>query len=537
MGGLIVQHWQPDAPADDPLQGFAVAPMIDSWLAHGPLVAVSALEPGLHPAQNRHTTYTGDWRFSALGADAEIPAAGADVNAVENRISVQFEGTAFAIAVRRDDYLAYLYVTVDGAPANALPRNRDGDAFMILTSPERTLDVDMIVVAEGLFAGVHTAEIVHLPRQGDDRWPIAGFAVAVLPDTDRYDNPLLICLVVGGLALLGVVLIGLRLPWRNVSPPAPPTLRQATEWLLSLFAAFVVLLGSLVTWNETIPALLRRDQPALAVTILTAGIASLSPFFLLTLVALLVLFVLIYNRPLLGVMLVIFWSAFFLSTLDLLFNTFTTVEVYFGLTVLALVARGFVAWARGYRESEERSTSLPLLHLTPLDWLVLAFAALAVISLAWADYRSPALRNLRVVVLEPAAFYFLLRFMRLEKRDLLWLVETLLFTGAAIAVVGLYMFFTGENVVEAENGARRLISVYGSPNGVGLYLGRCLPFALAYALLTPRGSWRWLVGAFSGAVMLLAVLLSQSRGAIILGLPAALVAVLIFWRGRRAALP
>src|SRR5690606_25517958 len=37
IGGLIVQHWQPDAPPDDPRQGFALAPVIDTWLADGPL--------------------------------------------------------------------------------------------------------------------------------------------------------------------------------------------------------------------------------------------------------------------------------------------------------------------------------------------------------------------------------------------------------------------------------------------------------------------------------------------------------------------
>jgi O-antigen ligase len=100
----------------------------------------------------------------------------------------------------------------------------------------------------------------------------------------------------------------------------------------------------------------------------------------------------------------------------------------------------------------------------------------------------------------------------------------------------LFLFFTGQAVVEAEEGTRRLIGVYGSPNGVGLYLGRCLPFALAYVVL-PIGQWRRWYGAIGGATMLLAVLLSQSRGAILLGLPAALVVFLLFWRGRRAVIP
>jgi O-antigen ligase len=141
-----------------------------------------------------------------------------------------------------------------------------------------------------------------------------------------------------------------------------------------------------------------------------------------------------------------------------------------------------------------------------------------------------------VIIFEPLLFYALLRIMRLERRDLVWLGDTLLFTGTAIAAVGLFLFFTGAAVVEAEEGTRRLIGVYGSPNGVGLYLGRCLPFALAYVLL-PVGLWRRWYGAIGGTIMLLAVLLSQSRGAILLGLPAALVIFLLFWRGRRAVIP
>ncbi len=535
VGGLIVQHWMPDAPPDDPVQGFAIAPVIDDWLAAGDLFVSDGLVPGLYPAQNPYTTYSGNWQFGELGADAVVSESEPITADTENRISVQFSGTAFALPVRRDDYLAYLTVLVDGQPANKLPRNRQRDAFIILTSPQRTPDLSLIRVADGLRNGVHTAEIIQRPSQGDDRWPIAGFAVATPPDTGPYTRALIACGVIAGLALLGAVVIGWRLPWARLQVPAWPTFRQFLEWLLGLFASCVVLLGALMTFGETIPSLLRRDQPALAITVVTAGIASLSPVFIVTLLALGVLFVLIYNRPLLGIMLVIFWSAFFLSTLDLLFSAFATVEVYFGLTVAALVAHGLVRWAQ--RRNRSGDVTSPPVRLTRLDWLVLAFAALAIVSLAWSTFWSPAVRQLRVVVLEPVTFYFLLRLMHLERRDWLWLVDTLLFTGGAIAVVGLYLYVTGESVVEAEDGARRLISVYGSPNGVGLYLGRCLPFALAYVLLSPRGSWRWLYGAASGAVMLLAVLLSQSRGAILLGLPAALVVLLIMWRGRQALVP
>lgn len=534
MAGLILQHWQPAAPADDPLQGFGVARVIEAWLARGPLTTDEGLGPGLYPAQNAHTIYTGEWRFSALGADSTVADPAAVTEETENRITVRFVGTDFALLTRRDDYLSYLYVWVDGHPANALPRTREGEAFIVLTAPERRANMALIRVATGLQPGLHVAEIVHRPSRGDDRWPIAGFAVASPADTAPYDRALVACAVVGGLALLGVIGLGARLPWRKVRMPTPATLRQLADWLLSLFVAGLVLLGSLATWSETLPSLLRRDQPALVITILTAGIAALSPVAIVTLLALAALFVLIFNRPLLGLMLVIFWSAFYLSTLDLLFNTFAAVEVYLGLTVAALVARALVGWARRVRGLAEQADVTATFRPDLLDGLVLAFAVLAIVSLQWSEFRGPALRTLRVIVLEPVLFYFLIRWIRLNLRDAWWLVDTLLFTGAAIALVGLYLYVTGENVVEAEDGARRLISVYGSPNGVGLYLGRCLPFALAAVLLSPRGSWRWMAAAFSGAVMLIAVLLSQSRGAILFGLPAAFVVVLIAWRGRRA---
>ncbi len=533
-GGLILQHWAPDAPPDDPLQGFALAPVIDEWLRDGPLTGDHGLIPGRHPVQNPHAHYSENWRFSDLGADAAIIDPAAVTPEMENRITLTFEGTDFAIAARRDDYSAYLFITVDGHPANALPRQPDGQTYILLTSPDRLPSLELIAVARGLPAGPHTVEIVHRPIQGDDRWPIAGYAVAQRANTGRFRAALAVCAALGVTGLGLAAATGRRLPWRAVRWPSGATVRHALDWILSLLASVLVLVGTLLAWGEPLATLLRRDPPALALTILTAGIASLSPVALMTFAALIVLFVLIYNRPLLGLMLVIFWSAFFLSTLDLLIRLFATVEVYLVLTAGALALRALVGWARAYRAGKRSIEFRP--RLTLLDWVALLWVALGVVSLSWARFRPFALHELRVIILDPALFYLLLRVMRLGRRDLVWLADTLVFSGAAIATVGLWWFFTGEGVVETQEGARRLISIYGSPNGVGLYLGRCLPFALAYVLL-PLGGVRRTVGAGALSVMLAAVLLSQSRGAILLGMPAAVVLVLVFWYGRRAVRP
>jgi O-antigen ligase len=75
-----------------------------------------------------------------------------------------------------------------------------------------------------------------------------------------------------------------------------------------------------------------------------------------------------------------------------------------------------------------------------------------------------------------------------------------------------------------------LRSVYGSPNNVGLFLGRVLPIALACALLG-RGRRRMWYG-LAIVPIIAAIVLSQSRGAIFVGVPAAILAIGLLAGGR-----
>jgi O-antigen ligase len=90
-------------------------------------------------------------------------------------------------------------------------------------------------------------------------------------------------------------------------------------------------------------------------------------------------------------------------------------------------------------------------------------------------------------------------------------------------------------VILADDGARRLIAVYESPNAVALQLGKCLPFALAYVLL-PLSSWRRGFGAICSVLMLMALVLTQSLGALLFGIPAMMAVMLLGWQGQRARL-
>jgi len=85
---------------------------------------------------------------------------------------------------------------------------------------------------------------------------------------------------------------------------------------------------------------------------------------------------------------------------------------------------------------------------------------------------------------------------------------TVSYAGLAVGVIGLYQFVNGQAIITAEGGAERLASVYGSPNNVGLFLGRCIPFLLAFTLIRVDRLRRILAG-ISLIIVLIAAVLSH----------------------------
>ncbi|MBZ0309970.1 MAG: O-antigen ligase family protein, partial [Anaerolineae bacterium] len=186
-------------------------------------------------------------------------------------------------------------------------------------------------------------------------------------------------------------------------------------------------------------------------------------------------------------------------------------------------------WGR-LRQSGVRAVQFSHRSLNALDLGVVAWLLLGIVSLTWATYRAQAVTDLRVMILEPALFYVILRTSRLDRRAIIRLVDALILAGLVVAIIGLWTFFQGEGVITAEAGTRRLASVYGSPNNVGLFLGRCIPFVLSYLIITTDHSRRILAGIIL-PIMLVVVMLSQSAGAIFIGVPVAIITVLLLvWR-------
>jgi O-antigen ligase len=304
--------------------------------------------------------------------------------------------------------------------------------------------------------------------------------------------------------------------------------RRMSDILVGIAITFAAGFSMLFTLGGVIPNVFRRDEPTILLTILTAGVAYFSPIFILNAVALIVLFILIYNKPALGLCLIAFFAPFFLYPVQNYIRALPMVELVLVLTVAAAGLRAIIDTIRA-----RRRVTIDIKKLRALDWLFIAFALLATLSLVWSEQFAPALRQWRIIVIEPIAFYFLIRLFPLTQRDLLRLIDTLIFAAVVVCLLGIVgYFFNIGNVITAEGGARRLGSIYGSPNNVALFIGRVAPFALAILLYRLSSLRRVFAGA-ALVIMVLAVVLTQSAGALLLGLPAAFAIVVLAWNWRR----
>ncbi len=516
-GALILEHFQPDDPPDDPRWGFALEgqdgaprPIYDAiaaWAAALP----DAAPVGGYLADNPWAVYEGDWRVGPLGAD---------VGSDGDRVAFHFDGSAVALTVRRGAYRAFLYVTVDGEPAVGLPRDEAGRAYVVLY--DNAPAVATVPLATNLSPGPHTVEVTAEGGQG--QWPLVDWRVGATPIRDGYIWKLT-GLVTATLAL-AVLLIrdARRIHWA--------TLRKAflnwPEWAQA--ALIVVLTGLLwataaVSWGQD-----------------GAGL-----WFAVSLLMMPLLALLFALRLDLGLALIAFAAPFYLQPRNMFYRALNLPEV--------LVALCWVGWIARFPLGLETSADTE----NPLKWIwknaiyrishpcraihcsadraVVLWIAAAVVTGIAADDHLAALFELRAIFLFTALYYALLQLARLDDQARRRLVDGLILGGVAVALVGLIQYALGRNLVIAEGGLPRLRSVYPSPNNVGLYLGRVWPFLVAVALWGGRGHRRTFY-ALALAPVTLALALSFSRGALLLGLPAALLAM--GWRAggryRRAAL-
>ncbi len=290
-----------------------------------------------------------------------------------------------------------------------------------------------------------------------------------------------------------------------------------------------------------------------------------SPNVILNFALYISLIILFSFRRDLALFLVVFSIPFYLLPKNLIGNAqFSMVEL------LTLAAAG--AWSlRKLTSSSKFQISSNLkpatwnLKLETLDWAVLAFVALGASSVALAANFGVANREWRVMMIEPALLYALIRFSKLQARDLEHLVHSFILSAVVVALIGIYQLLFTNYVIVGE-GVRRVLAVYGSPNNLALFMERALVLVVALALFggeqrrlkiaaatsqspparaepTPVGFALWVKRLqspylFAALVIALCLYFTYSRGAWLIGVPAGLLALGLMGgaRARRAVI-
>ncbi|MCX7668768.1 MAG: hypothetical protein N2439_01680, partial [Anaerolineae bacterium] len=202
LGPLFWAAACPPRPADDPWHGFALCAAAGGWRPVWSALKEAtatpfALPPGDHAVSHPAVRYGPGWRVVDAAAD---PAADGDV------MSYEFYGTATALRVQGGPFWAFLRVWIDGRPANALPTDETGAAYLVLYDPlaeERT-----VALARGLAPGRHQAIIE--AHGGWGQWPLRGIQVRETPaDPVRLASRVLLVIA---LLLIGAWFAILRHP-------------------------------------------------------------------------------------------------------------------------------------------------------------------------------------------------------------------------------------------------------------------------------------------------------------------------------------
>lgn len=536
MGMMFLENWEPAAAADDPVWGFSIAGREPAGeLAHFVSEQDQTMAwPGFHLASPHQPAqvYTDGWEFA--------PEFGADIGQhaqdqlTGDRASFTFWGTEAGLRVRRANFRARLYVTIDGRPANALPQDEHG-AMLILTAADPAEDYLVTEpVATGLEPRRHVMEIA--AARGWDQWALHGFSAGYRPPA----TPFIPWLLAGtAVAMLVLALITARRAawpgWLRQTRRRYRRLDDGWQWLLLGGTAVLAALGGWLTWADQSGGIYRRlgDGGQIALTAAAALLFYVSPTFILTAVALAILLLLVYFRPAWGVALVAFCFPLYVSpVLKPIFQyRFSPVEIFLLVTAAGFCLNRLGEWVRGRAAPQPSAAAVWRLWLA--DTAVLLFFLVATASLFFTERLDVATNEWRLVILEPVLFYGLLRGLRPSEREMWTVLDAFVWGGLLVALVGLWqMGFDRDSLITAEGGLLRLKSFYGSPNNVGLYLGRIFPFLAAMALLgTAANGRRRLVYTLMLLPVGLAILLTFSKGAIFLGLPAALAWV--FWQWQR----
>jgi len=240
--------------------------------------------------------------------------------------------------------------------------------------------------------------------------------------------------------------------------------------------------------------------------VLVAALFYVVPWPIGYLPCLLVVAVLSYLRLDLALLLVPFFAPAFMQPKHLGSKEFAPSEIF--LVVDVAVAVLYRLGGPRIQEDWQR------LRHSPFLWPLLLLLVAATVSTLFAVDRHHALRAYEQRFVEPMVFFGLLLVYG-GRRSLWWLYGAWLVTAGVIAGgIGLGQFITHRDLSQAPGSTiQRIQALYGSPDNLGLLLDRVIPLWLVSWLVIGRSRAQRLTWATLGAILLIALGLTYSRGA------------------------
>ncbi len=508
----------PGVHPDDPTAFFAL--LDDDWRLR-PLYAalqaasaVTALGPGWHEEGHPDILIEGAGQYTFDPAASgqrywESPIAGVTLR-------LTFRGTDVVLLAPVGPGRGIAEVTIDGVPtlANRLPSGPASRALLDQYRPE-ALSQQHIPIATGLPDRLHELELVVTGRRYESSAGPAIGVDAILIGRARPLGPYLITDGVWGAALIALLWRVRRRLRRSLAPLLAPLLGHPgaadgdDAWHgLRAAADGQPSHGLLRRWRSTDHGPLVVALAAVTAMLLLPGWPALA---LAGSLGLLVLW-----RPRTGVYLLILLLPWHAHAVQLGLGRVTLTELLWITTVAVVVGRA--VW-------HERWPRWPGMFGGPAALLIVA-AAVATIG---SQVPTLALRELRVVVLEPALLLVLIVTLFRRRGDATRLAWVLVAGGVGAGAAALALGATGQGLIEAE-GVVRLAGLASSPNHLALFLGRLLPLAIALVLIhTGSGqadtsgqrrrrnrllpTWQLGVALLSTGIIAAALLFSFSRGA------------------------
>ncbi len=170
--------------------------------------------------------------------------------------------------------------------------------------------------------------------------------------------------------------------------------------------------------------------------------------------------------------------------------------------------------------------------LTPAQFVVpvlmlIAAAAVSMLTLADPAHRSESLREVRTVIVEPIMFLVMARLVLRRPMYRSWVGIVLMLTGAAVAGYGVAQIVFDLGGVQAGD-VTRATALYSHPNNLAIFLERSLLFSIGVAIMRPRWIPVWLLVG----LQTVGLLATFSRGALV-GVIVGVAVVLVFigaWR-------